>query len=664
LKKTIFLKKKMSIYLLVVLFLGLVFADPLPKQLAGPPSEFADHLIPDPIQAAVHQKSAFMMTDFLQDGSEEFDLQVDSETGFAFNFFSPNLKHMSLKLTDPSGNNVPLGPHQHTGYWPIGDSNIAEVPTQTYTFIQPTPGTWKLTVTARDMANATRASNYPNVAIILFNDSPLQLYSYLSSYQNEKGKQIGLVAQMTQQAEIMIGQNPEPFMGGAITAAEMEIFTPDGKEIDVPMHDDGLHGDGLANDGIYGATILASESGQYIATALLEGVNAEGHPFVRSTEHVISVVDDPIELTGSAYGVGDNNRIDMYITVNQQTSNKYRVYTEVWGTDGQGQEVAICWIESMVYTQVYENQPVVRLELDMNWVALAKAQGPYVLKNAHIQEVNTFIPVSQKSVIKVNMKADADKIVQRILAAGVPTITEEMLMGVRPPVSYFNPNNATAACNLILLHGYCSGVNPWSSSSSIFTNACYFLSPNSNDLHDAYAMKVYNAYKDVPSFGGIGHSQGGLVLLHLHNHYWSGIDNAKGNRLIQSVGSPYQGCTGAGSAANLIKIFGVACGSNNDLTVDGTKLWHVGITAEARKKVYYATTTYKQGNLFGDYCNIAVNLVLQWPNDGTTETSYATLKDGVFLGNKEKWCHTTSMSYPPQYTDADRNKDFNVNAAR
>jgi hypothetical protein len=34
-----------------------------------------------------------------------------------------------------------------------------------------------------------------------------------------------------------------------------------------------------------------------------------------------------------------------------------------------------------------------------------------------------------------------------------------------------------------------------------------------------------------------------------------------------------QGCSGAGSGANLIKLFGVACGANADLTPDGAALW-------------------------------------------------------------------------------------------
>jgi hypothetical protein len=35
--------------------------------------------------------------------------------------------------------------------------------------------------------------------------------------------------------------------------------------------------------------------------------------------------------------------------------------------------------------------------------------------------------------------------------------------------------------------------------------------------------------------------------------------------------------------------------------------------------VNYYSTTYVQGKLFGDYCNLATNLVLSWPNDGVSK---------------------------------------------
>jgi len=57
-------------------------------------------------------------------------------------------------------------------------------------------------------------------------------------------------------------------------------------------------------------------------------------------------------------------------------------------------------------------------------------------------------------------------------------------------------------------------------------------------------------------------------------------------------------------------------------------------------------------------------MVLDWPNDGTTELDRAALPGGNSLGNKEKWCHTTDMGYPAQYDDTVRNAEMNTYAAR
>lgn len=130
------------------------------------------------------------------------------------------------------------------------------------------------------------------------------------------------------------------------------------------------------------------------------------------------------------------------------------------------------------------------------------------------------------------------------------------------------------------------------------------------------------------------------------------------------MGTPYVGCTAAGSLANLGEVFGVGCGSNTDLSVDGATNWMRGITAPVRSAVYYYTTTYEQGKLFGDWCNLAMNIVLQWPNDGTCEIKYSGMPTGINLGNKEKQCHTTNMAYPAQYTDVNRNREMNAAAAR
>jgi len=102
------------------------------------------------------------------------------------------------------------------------------------------------------------------------------------------------------------------------------------------------------------------------------------------------------------------------------------------------------------------------------------------------------------------------------------------------------------------------------------------------------------------SFGFIAHSQGGMVSLHIHNFYWTGLEDAQGERLIQTVGTPFQGSSSAGSIANLAKIFGVACGSNTDLSRDGATNWLSGNSMDSRKDVYSYSSTYQRDSFFGD----------------------------------------------------------------
>ena len=59
-----------------------------------------------------------------------------------------------------------------------------------------------------------------------------------------------------------------------------------------------------------------------------------------------------------------------------------------------------------------------------------------------------------------------------------------------------------------------------------------------------YYLQNYNEGRGVVL---VGHSQGGLAALHLRSFYWSGLDLVSGGRVLQSVGSPYQGCSMAGS---------------------------------------------------------------------------------------------------------------------
>jgi hypothetical protein len=78
---------------------------------------------------------------------------------------------------------------------------------------------------------------------------------------------------------------------------------------------------------------------------------------------------------------------------------------------------------------------------------------------------------------------------------------------------------------------------------------------NKNRGQDEFARVISDFGAQFSSYAVIAHSQGiphpsrltppppqgGLASLHLRSFYWTGLDNAaNGDRLIQSLGSPYR----------------------------------------------------------------------------------------------------------------------------
>ena len=155
-----------------------------------------------------------------------------------------------------------------------------------------------------------------------------------------------------------------------------------------------------------------------------------------------------------------------------------------------------------------------------------------------------------------------------------------------------------------------------------------------------------------------------MASLHLYAYYWSGLDNATGSRLMQSVGTPYKGTNISGILATIGNWFGVACGSNSDLTYSGASSWLAGIPTSSRAKVNYYTTSFKYTNWYtNDYCQFATDLVLSDPEDGTTEQVNGQLSGGINRGHVTGQCHTANMRDPAQYLNSSRNATMNSNAA-
>jgi len=159
----------------------------------------------------------------------------------------------------------------------------------------------------------------------------------------------------------------------------------------------------------------------------------------------------------------------------------------------------------------------------------------------------------------------------------------------------------------------------------------------------------------------VGHSQGGMVALHIYNYFYSGFDIAVGERKIQAIGTPFYGNTGAGCLADLIKIFGFGCGANFDISIEGSTLWLAGISDASKKEVNYYTTSYSKF----PYCNLLTYLSLKKkPNDGMAEGVFTKLQHAINRGNTEEQCHSPNMGKMAQTWDRNRNIEMHNKSAK
>lgn len=634
------------------------------KQVAGPGSEVLDgrSQLPNPAEMGVRSRTAMIPVTFSKaaNGSWQWQdsLAVDSRSEMSVMVLSPDAANWELALQTPMGQTMQLdqgidqaGVVQRTGQIGLEQQSFAG---DIYTFARPERGAWQVTVRT---AVAPSVTDAPSGYLLLSNESPYQIYAHLSSYNLWTGSQIGLVA-YAYDASQDSGASAPTAATNIIRHAQMRLIAPDGRETRLIMFDDGRHGDGAARDGIFGTLLTPRQVGQYTAQVTMRGQTPDGAPLLRTTEHIFPVVEQTITLNeGPATASPDGlNRLNINLNATSTADlEQVQLYAELWGSDTAGQPVPVTWVGGLV-TPTADGVPV---SIDSRWLSLANASAPFELRNVRLQDVETHIPLTQLGSVPVNIPETVSK---GVAETAVSEITEEMLMGERPTTMTANQPAPNAVGGvLMLVHGYCSeGVWP----TGDFTNDVTFQDYNQNRTHDQFANLIGAYGSQFPSFGVVAHSQGGAASLHLYTYYWSGLDYSSGSRLIQSVGTPYQGTSLAGNLALLGEIFGVGCGTNWDLTYDGSALWLSGIPSWARSRVYYHTTSFKDVWWRYDYCNIATDLFLSDPDDGVVEKWSGQLSSGNNLGHKTGWCHTSGMRDPAQTQDHGRNANMNTYANR
>lgn len=613
------------------------------KQLAGPPAEMAAMRAPAPTASAVYSHSALLNLELAPVAGSAMtrwqgEIPVDRERVRVLVFAgAADLAARELRPASVRGlaRASLVQPPVETSFG-MGE---AQVPARAYEFDGFMGDRLALTFEARD--GASRG------VVLIEGNRNTELVSWPLSTAQRVGDRYALAATLAAgdsvTDEVAMGER-----AGRIEQAVLRVTDPDGAVSERPMRQDAERADGS-----FVADFELARAGDYTAQVEVRGRDAQGRAFVRTSEHLVPAVARSLEITArqaAARRVADT-RVMLRVPVAERAGgpDHYRAFGEVWGRGADGAARPVAWVGGMVAVQ----DGAIELGFDERWIDLAGARAPFELRDLRVEDPDRSIAVATSLRMPLVMPRR-----NVLFDAGQVEVDESMLMGPRPGGMMING----VGKRLLLVHGYCSG-GVWPAAQ--FATSSTFLDKNQNRSNDQFAQRLKNFGATWNSFGTVAHSQGGMAALHLYTYYWSGLDNATGSRLMQSVGTPYQGTNLAGILAALGNWFGVGCGKQNDLTYSGASAWLAGIPTWARQKVNYYTTAFKTTNWYtNDYCNMATDLVLSDPEDGTTEKAYGQLPNAINRGHVAGQCHTSGMRDPAQYLDSSRNATMNANAAR
>lgn len=619
------------------------------KNLAGPVEEIPAMRLPSAATLGTRSKSA-MIPIRSGDNVQQIEIPVDSPENFKLMLLAPAGKTLNLRAAQTGEDFFDLRAagfsrqvnREETTYGLDGNQFPAEV----FSFEKIKTGILRVEIETPKGLTAGETIGY----LVASSDSPYRLYSYIDTLQTTVGREIGIVSALFNLKENSDEGQPDS-LAGVINDSRVVIGAPNGETFELTMNQDG---------GEFISKFTPRVAGRYTAQIFASGRTPEGAEFLRSSELTFEVAANRAVIKSNvrAAQVDDLRwRIDVPVA-GLKAGERVIAHAEIWGRDLSGGEFPVSWLGGMTAANnVSKRETFVSLSLDSRWLAQnAEAKG-FFLRNVRLQNPDNSVVLGEAETLDLpNVKAT------EFAKSFVGVITDEMRQGVRPA----KISNQAVGGKLMLVHGYCSG-DAWGAAASAgqFTNYVKFLDLNQNRSHDQFANLIRNFGASLPSFGIVAHSQGGAASLHLYTYYWSGLDYATGGtRLIQSVGTPYQGTALAGNLALLGQIFGAGCGSNYDLTYAGAAAWLANIPTWARAKVNYHTTSFSDVWWRYDYCNLATDAFLSDPDDGVVERAYAQLPGAINLGHKTGWCHTGGMRDPSQTADSSRNAAMNANAAR
>lgn len=660
-----------------------------PKHVAVAPEQMAAQQLSNPSQTGVFSHSTMLPIDFNQavqnrdsNGASIEQLTqtiyLDNAENSPILFLGPQAESWQISVSNPNGLMLLNEQQDRAAQLPIQTFNIGQ---QNFTGKQlqlnsAASGEYQITMTRSAAAVQQRASQSQADGFLMFKGDPsYKVYSHFNQSMTLQNKPLQLIAYAiedglkTAERQSMLTKQA---MTGTITHAQVTITSPSNRQRTILLNDQGLKGDKLAGDGKFSVSLPTNEVGTYTSQLQVQGIRPDGIPFSRTVTELYPIEAKSYQLKSTSAQLSLNQgfraKLSLPVTRTEDAESVY-LAAELWGTSQSGERKAAAWIGGVVSPTGDRADARLEIGFDTRWLTRQGLQAPFALKSIRLQTLNTNVPIARLDKLKISSaKNQIEQMYARVsnaksLEAGVLNqagITSDMLMGSAPT----NLDAAIRAVNnpkLMLVHGYCSG-DAWQNSQ--FSNSVEFQDFNQNRSHEEFAQLILSFGSAYSSYGIVAHSQGGAAALHLYSRYWSGLDYANGGRIIQSVGTPYQGTALAGNLAALGAIFGAGCGTNTDLTYSGASNWLATIPSWARSEVDYYTTSFNTKWWRYDYCHLATDLFLNDPEDGTTEKWSGQLSGAANKGHKKGWCHTGGMRDPAQTTDSSRNASMNSRAAK
>jgi len=422
-------------------------------------------------------------------------------------------------------------------------------------------------------------------------------------------------------------------------------------------------------DGSIALRFAGARAGDAVVQIEADAIASDGTRWTRSIATVVPVASTRIALAGAprvetALGTAfEGAWTDLVLSISTSEPVVFAA-TELWARGSRG-ERCLGWIGGIAeVVRDARGDATVRIGCARARIAVAPGES-LVCRNLRVHARDGFAPrllvdavaTDTRDAAEPQVDAQADTGANPHADFGIPGIATVPFVTRRS----FIPGPGSHA--LVLTHGYCADENPWPLA-QFSPDAWPYLDANANRSHDAFALDVAADAAQFKSYGIVGHSQGGCAALHLYAFYWSGLDWTGPGRLIQAVGSPFEGTPIAGNLAALGEVFGVQCGSNYDLTTAGAAAWLSAIPTAARAKVYTHTTTFTNVPFVYDYCNIFVDPFLSDPEDGVVEHAAGHFPGANDMGLRSGWCHVSGMRDPAQTNDGNRNATLNAEGAR